>query len=616
MSTAPRRPNSLFAATIALLVILVLAVSWAAAVAGDKLVAAEEAFAKGRNAKAERLLLAILDDAEGGVEDDPRITSAVVTLARLYTNMGKPEAESYYRRGLEATARQWGPNHPEVGDVLISLVGFYLNQQRREDAEHRLGQALSIYEQEASNEKLVTVADTLFQLATFLQNADRASEATPFFDGSLRLLETAEDVERTALLITTMLEHHTQQGEFASVANLLDRLPTAGRIADEDALITVAVTLVTLAEDQPEVMDTARFWEQALEYYVEADDSEAVPMLFALLLHVYAEEGEPEKIVSLQTRFPAIGALADEKLSEARSVRAGNHEMDPAGSDPPVDSETAPATTTARIGVYDPRVVAAAYYSSDVMEQVVKQHIEARLAGDEKLHAELDAQRQAMATRMQKQITGRAPVDDILEHINDALPGIMENAGVSQIVSLADGQTLADYGSAERVDITKPIVGTLNSQMSYETIVARLNPEVSSEFQRHYEAGATAADAGDFEDAIAELETALEIHPDLSSLAWHKLAYCYQNVGRRADAWIAIRKAIILNPGDPQRQRAFNTIWNSMKLEVTLGTSEKDVRRLLGTPDIEYSGKGASLWLVYGVVTLEFKNGKLKAISE
>lgn len=137
---------------------------------------------------------------------------------------------------------------------------------------------------------------------------------------------------------------------------------------------------------------------------------------------------------------------------------------------------------------------------------------------------------------------------------------------------------------------------------------------VSSEFRRHYETGASAADAGDFKTAITELETALAIDPGVS-LAWHKLAYAYDSVGRRKDAWIAMRKAVILNPISSERKQGFYANWRAMKQGISLGASSMDIRRHLGDPDVEAKGKGYALW-TYGLVSLEFQDEKLSAIKE
>ena len=135
---------------------------------------------------------------------------------------------------------------------------------------------------------------------------------------------------------------------------------------------------------------------------------------------------------------------------------------------------------------------------------------------------------------------------------------------------------------------------------------------VSAEFSRHYDVGAAAADAGDFKTGIRELEAALAVDPDVSALAWHKLAYCYASTGRDKDAWIAMRKAVNLNSFSSERKQGFYSAWNRMKPSVPVGSSMETVRARLGEPDVAAEGPGTTLW-TYGLLTLEFKDGRLQS---
>ena len=106
------------------------------------------------------------------------------------------------------------------------------------------------------------------------------------------------------------------------------------------------------------------------------------------------------------------------------------------------------------------------------------------------------------------------------------------------------------------------------------------------------------------------------IDPTVSSLAWHKLSYCYSRVGRGNDAWIAIRKAAILNPISSERRQAFYAVWNEIKQHgISVGETTEQVRSRLGDPDVVARGQRNELW-TYGLVSLEFQNEKLSAIKE
>ncbi len=138
---------------------------------------------------------------------------------------------------------------------------------------------------------------------------------------------------------------------------------------------------------------------------------------------------------------------------------------------------------------------------------------------------------------------------------------------------------------------------------------------VNPEFKQHYDTGSAAASAGDFENCIIELEAALEIDPDVSSLTWHRLSYCYQEVGRYTDAWVAIRTAVIINPISSERRETFYAFWGTRKSDVLLGSSSMEVRRQLGDPDVKAVGESSETW-IYGLVSLEFEDDRLTAINE
>jgi hypothetical protein len=83
----------------------------------------------------------------------------------------------------------------------------------------------------------------------------------------------------------------------------------------------------------------------------------------------------------------------------------------------------------------------------------------------------------------------------------------------------------------------------------------------------------------------------------------------------KEDAWIAMRKAVILNPLSSARKQSFYAIWQAMKQDLYLGSSSMDVRHRLGDPDVEAIGEDSVLW-TYGLVALEFKDDSLVEIED
>ncbi len=113
-----------------------------------------------------------------------------------------------------------------------------------------------------------------------------------------------------------------------------------------------------------------------------------------------------------------------------------------------------------RVGTFDSRAVTVAFAASEIFDRQFKQkmeeHKKAKTAGDEQKVKKLEAEGQALQQQFHRQGFGTAPVDDLIEHIKDKLPGIAKRAGVDVIVSKwAITYRAAD---AQLVDVTDLIV--------------------------------------------------------------------------------------------------------------------------------------------------------------
>lgn len=113
-----------------------------------------------------------------------------------------------------------------------------------------------------------------------------------------------------------------------------------------------------------------------------------------------------------------------------------------------------------RVGTYDSRAVAVAFAPSEVHETylkaLMKEHAEAKAAGDEEKVKRLEAEGQAGQDLMHQQGFGTAPVDNILKHMEDQLPAIAREAGVDVIVS--KWQITWQAPGVETVDVTDLMV--------------------------------------------------------------------------------------------------------------------------------------------------------------
>ena len=125
---------------------------------------------------------------------------------------------------------------------------------------------------------------------------------------------------------------------------------------------------------------------------------------------------------------------------------------------PAQDSSATRPTVT--LGVFDSRAVAIAHVRSDALSARLKdlhqQLADAREAGDEKRVAELEAYGPALQKKIHRQGFGTAPIDDILETIQDDLPGIAAEAGVDVLVSRWDIAWKSDRAAA--IDVTQRMV--------------------------------------------------------------------------------------------------------------------------------------------------------------
>ena len=115
-----------------------------------------------------------------------------------------------------------------------------------------------------------------------------------------------------------------------------------------------------------------------------------------------------------------------------------------------------------RIGVYDSRVVAYAHFWTDaVQKKRQSQYAEAKAAeqsGDKEKLDKLKKGFQLGQRQIHRQVFSTASIDDVLQEIKERLPDIQKQAGVSMLISKWNQKELKQYPSAEKVDVTDPLV--------------------------------------------------------------------------------------------------------------------------------------------------------------
>jgi hypothetical protein len=131
----------------------------------------------------------------------------------------------------------------------------------------------------------------------------------------------------------------------------------------------------------------------------------------------------------------------------------------------PVQSaETNPPALPAsvRLGVYDSRIVAYAWFLSDAhMAQLKEQTAAARAAkqaGDETTFKADSAALRAEQDQIHRELFSTAPPTEALVAIKARLPEIEQAAGVSNLVSQWDEPTINHFPHAEKVDLTDDLV--------------------------------------------------------------------------------------------------------------------------------------------------------------
>ena len=117
-----------------------------------------------------------------------------------------------------------------------------------------------------------------------------------------------------------------------------------------------------------------------------------------------------------------------------------------------------------RIGTFDSRAIAIAYYNSEAHSDYIKnlkaERDKAKEAGDEERVKELNEEGEASQELAHKQGFSTYPVDNILETIKEKIPDIAKKANVDVIVSKWD--IVYQRPGVEFIDVTAELVKIIN----------------------------------------------------------------------------------------------------------------------------------------------------------
>ena len=132
-------------------------------------------------------------------------------------------------------------------------------------------------------------------------------------------------------------------------------------------------------------------------------------------------------------------------------VATGTAPFKVVGAEPP---------STLRVGTFDSRFVALAYYRSEhgmnPARALQEELQEAREAKHKKRLRELESKGSALQNLMHQQVFGNLSIPNVLKTVSDSLPAVATNAGVSLLVSKWEIQY--STSEIELVDLTPQLV--------------------------------------------------------------------------------------------------------------------------------------------------------------
>ncbi len=146
----------------------------------------------------------------------------------------------------------------------------------------------------------------------------------------------------------------------------------------------------------------------------------------------------------------------------------------------------ATAAATTKIGVFDSRAVALAYWrSADGMRELNALHEEyakAKSANDEKRIKELEQEGPWRQVRMHQQVFSTATAATIVAKVSDKLPAIAQQAGVSAIVS--KWEVPYKDASVETVDVTMAMVKLFVPDAQTSKIIEQMSAQPPIPFEK------------------------------------------------------------------------------------------------------------------------------------
>ena len=134
-----------------------------------------------------------------------------------------------------------------------------------------------------------------------------------------------------------------------------------------------------------------------------------------------------------------------------------------------------------RIGVYDSRAVAFAWFWSDPQQgrlrELTRAARAAKAAGETNRFQDLGAGLRRLQDELHREVFSTAPAEGALADLKEQLPEIARQASVSALVSQWDKPALAKYPDAEKVDVTGRLVQQFKPAEKQLKVIADLQKQ-------------------------------------------------------------------------------------------------------------------------------------------
>jgi hypothetical protein len=149
----------------------------------------------------------------------------------------------------------------------------------------------------------------------------------------------------------------------------------------------------------------------------------------------------------------------------------------------PASAKDAPgpaASAKVRVGTFDPRAVAIAYYRSPLHEQrldaLVAEQKRARAAGDEQRVRQLEKQGKASQDLAHRQAFGNGPYDSLAEQLDSIYPAVAK----AHDVKLITAQLAFATPDVDRIDLTDAILQALEADEKTRKVIDDMRRKIAS----------------------------------------------------------------------------------------------------------------------------------------